>query len=132
MRDHVTNQPQPSTPDPPARPRLEPDEDHPPRPNRLTIWSPRSVTHVIGVGVGIGVVLMSAGGLVGEALGRVRTLFMIVGFLVGATIGVLSMLGSLKRQIGIGIRTSNRDLPRGAIDLPGRPKRPPLPDTGII
>jgi hypothetical protein len=90
MSDHITNQPQPDAAPPRRRP--DPGEDHPRRPDRVTVWTDRNVAQIAVMALGVGLFLAFLASGVGKALTGVRLPFMVVAFVVGATVGGLATL----------------------------------------
>jgi WD40 repeat protein len=118
------------------------DEDAPPRPRRVRRWTAKSIADLVA-GVLVGGLFGSCllGGLIGAAretamqlrlVGWLQPRLVTLGLVVGGAGGAALALRRFFRQLGRGIRVSDRDLPLGPPNLPGRPARPGRADTRLL
>jgi hypothetical protein len=128
MSDQITDRPQPPNP---RRLAPEPDEDvpsRPPRPGLPSVWAAENLGPILGTGVGVGAFLTAfAVGLANFVAGLPVALVIVVAVLVfalGMALGVGIAVDLFRAKIGRGVRSNDRELPRGPLEVPDRPARP--------
>jgi WD40 repeat protein len=128
MSDQITDRP----PSPnPSRPTPAPDEDALPRPARAglpSVWEAKNLTPILGTGLGVGAFLTVFGVALATSCAGFPSWLVIAGavlvFAVGMSVGVGIAVDLFRAKIGRGVRSNNRELPRGPLEVPGRPAPP--------
>lgn len=136
-REGITNQPGgPSSPAPPIQP-VSFDEDAPPRRPPLSPWTRKNIFLLFSVALAGAVFGLIGSGILADLL-RLRAArqtswpFTLAVVLLSAAGAVLLLLRTFSRQVGRGIRSSNRALPRGSVKQTERPRRPALSSTAFV